>query len=136
MKKLLLTMMFVVTFFTVSAISASAVVDDTVKVGLRYGSSVMDSANLENAQGQGYAFEAAHAFFDYLFSQKGARRIYAYTEDYNLSSQHLCEKLGMRREGVFLEFISFVNNPDGTPRYENTVQYAILKKEWDRQQSQ
>lgn len=56
MKKLLLTMMFVVTFFAVSAISASAVVDDTVKVGLRYGSSVMDSANLENAQGQGYAF--------------------------------------------------------------------------------
>lgn len=41
-----------------------------------------------------------------------------------------------RREGVFLEFISFVNNPDGTPRYENTVQYAILKKEWERQQSQ
>ena len=34
----------------------------------------------------------------------------------------------MRQEGVFLEFISFVNNPDGTPRYENTVQYAILKK--------
>mgnify|MGYP000019539328 CR=1 FL=1 len=66
---------------------------------------------------------------------KGARRIYAYTEDYNLSSQHLCEKLGMRREGVFLEFISFVNNPDGTPRYENTVQYAILKKEWDLKQS-
>lgn len=87
-------------------------------------------------QGKGYAFEAAHAFFDYLFSQKGARRIYAYTEDYNLASQHLCEKLGMRREGVFLEFISFVNDPDGTPRYENTVQYAILKKEWDRQQSQ
>ena len=87
-------------------------------------------------QGKGYAFEAAQAFFDYLFSQKGARRIYAYTEDYNLSSQHLCEKLGMRREGMFLEFISFVNNPDGTPRYENTVQYAILKKEWDRQQSQ
>ena len=70
--------------------------------------------------------------------QKGARRIYAYTEDYNLSSQYLCEKLGMRREGMFLEFISFVNNPDGTPRYENTVQYAspFVKKEWDRQQSQ
>lgn len=81
-------------------------------------------------QGKGYAFEAAHAFFDYLFSKKGARRIYAYTEDYNLSSQHLCEKLGMRREGVFKEFISFVNNSDGTPHYENTCQYAILKKEW------
>lgn len=89
----------------------------------------------ENYQGKGYAFEAARAFFDYLFSQKGARRIYAYTEDYNLASQRLCEKLGMRREGVFLEFISFVTQSDGSPRYENTVQYAILKKEWDRQGS-
>ena len=82
-------------------------------------------------QGKGYAYEAAHAYFDYLFNQKGIRRIYAYTEDYNLSSQRLCEKLGMRREGLFLEFVSFVSNPDGTPRYENTMQYAILKKEWD-----
>ncbi len=81
-------------------------------------------------QGNGYAYEAAHAFFDYLFREKGARRIYAYTEDYNLASQRLCEKLGMRREGLFKEFVSFVNNPDGTPRYENTLQYAILKKEW------
>ena len=79
--------------------------------------------------GKGYAYEAAKAFFDYLFSQKGARRIYAYTEDYNLASQHLCEKLGMRREGLFMEFVSFVKNPDGTPIYENTMQYAILKKE-------
>jgi hypothetical protein len=37
----------------------------------------------------------------------------------------------MRREGLFVEFVSFVSNPDGTPRYENTMQYAILKKEWD-----
>lgn len=49
--------------------------------------------------------------------------------------KRLGEKLGMRREGLFLEFISFVNSPDGTPRYENAVQYAILKKEWDRQRS-
>ena len=80
--------------------------------------------------GKGYAYEAAHAFFDYLFKEKGARRIYAYTEDYNLPSQRLCEKLGMRREGLFMEFVSFINNPDGTPHYENTMQYAILKKEW------
>jgi len=81
-------------------------------------------------QGKGYAYEAAKAFFDYLFTRKGARRIYAYTEDYNISSQHLCEKLGMRKEGVFKEFVSFINNEDGTPKYENTIQYAILKKEW------
>ena len=30
-----------------------------------------------------------------------------------------------------MEFVSFINNPDGTPRYENTMQYAILKKEWE-----
>ena len=82
---------------------------------------------------KGYAYEAAKAFFDHLFYQKGARRIYAYTEDYNLSSQHLCEKLGMRREGLFREFVSFVNDADGNPIYENTYQYAILKKEWDAQ---
>lgn len=81
-------------------------------------------------QGKGYAFEAAHAFLDYLFREKGARRVYVYTEDYNLPCQRLCEKLGMRREGLFVEFVSFVKNPDGTPKYENTMQYAILKSEW------
>lgn len=45
-------------------------------------------------------------------------------------SPELCEKLGMRNEGCFIEFISFVNYPDGTPKYENTMQYAILEKEW------
>ena len=81
--------------------------------------------------GKGYAFEAAKAFFDYLFYQKDARRIYAFTEDYNLSSQKLCQKLGMRREGFYLEFISFVNDENGKPIYENTYEYAILKKEWE-----
>ena len=80
--------------------------------------------------GKGYAYEAAHAFFDYLFTRKGARRIYAYTEDYNLPSQRLCERLGMRREGLFVEFVSFVDDENGEPVYENTCQYAILKKEW------
>ena len=80
--------------------------------------------------GKGYAYEAAHAILDYLFREKGARRIYAYTEDYNVSCQKLCEKLGMRREGLFQEFVSFVNDAEGNPIYENTYQYAILKKEW------
>lgn len=84
----------------------------------------------EAYRGSGYAYEAARAFINYLFEEKGARRIYAYVEDYNYASGHLCEKLGMRKEGIFKEFVSFVKNPDGTPRYENTMQYAILKKEW------
>lgn len=81
-------------------------------------------------QKKGYAYEGAKAFLDYLFNEKGARRIYAYTEDYNLPCQGLCEKLGMRKEALFKEFVNFVNEPDGTPIYENTYQYAILKKEW------
>lgn len=84
----------------------------------------------ENYQGQGYMYEAACLFFDYLFEVKKARRIYAYTEDDNIASQKLCERLGMRQEGLFKEFVSFINDENGNPIYENTYQYAILKKEW------
>ena len=56
MKKKLIMMLFVVTFFTMSAASASAVVNDTLLVGLRYGSTALFSANLENAIGAGYEF--------------------------------------------------------------------------------
>lgn len=80
--------------------------------------------------GRGYAFEAAKALFDHLFRVKGFRRLYAYVEDHNTSSQRLCEKLGMRREGVFIEFVSFTNDDAGNPIYENTMQYAILRREW------
>lgn len=86
-------------------------------------------------EGKGYASESARAFMEHLFMGQGIRRIYAYVEDDNFRSQKLCEKLGMRREGLFLEFISFVKNEDGTPKYENTYQYAILKKEWLAQQA-
>ncbi|WP_434752889.1 GNAT family N-acetyltransferase [Paenibacillus amylolyticus] len=89
----------------------------------------------ERFEGKGYASESAGAFMQYLFMEQGIRRIYAYVEDNNYRSQKLCEKLGMRREGLFLEFISFVKNEDGTPKYENTYQYAILKKEWLAQQA-
>ena len=79
---------------------------------------------------QGYAFEAATALFDHLFRVKGFRRLYAYVEDHNEPSQRLCEKLGMRKEGVFVEFVSFSKDEAGEPIYENTMQYAILRKEW------
>ena len=83
-------------------------------------------------QGRGYMYEAAKAYFNFLFYEKQARRIYLYTEDDNFACQKLSEKLGMRQEGLFKEFVTFVNAPDGTPIYENTYQYAILKKEWEK----
>lgn len=65
MKKGLLTLLFIVTFFCLSAVSASAVVNDTVKVGLRYSSNAPFSANLENLEGSGYSlgyFDDSRAF--------------------------------------------------------------------------
>ncbi|MDN6029468.1 MAG: GNAT family N-acetyltransferase [Lactococcus plantarum] len=85
-----------------------------------------------NYEGKGYATESASAMIHDLFTTQKARRLSAYIEDDNYPSQKLAEKLGMRREGLFLEFISFVTI-DGQPKYENTYQYALLKKEWLRQ---
>lgn len=79
-------------------------------------------------EGKGYARESAEAFLSYLFLEKRARRLYAYVVDDNVRSQVLCERLGMRKEGLFLEF-------NGTPKYENTYQYALLKKEWAQHHS-
>ncbi len=86
-------------------------------------------------EGKGYASESAKALLRHLFQERGARRLYAYVEDDNFRSQKLCEKLGMRKEGCFLEFISFINYDNGTPKYENTFQYALLKKEWEKLQA-
>jgi hypothetical protein len=38
----------------------------------------------------------------------------------------------MRQEGMFMEFVSFVNDVEGNPIYENTMQWAVLKKEWEQ----
>jgi [ribosomal protein S5]-alanine N-acetyltransferase len=83
---------------------------------------------------KGYAFEAASALFNYLFNERNARRIYAYVEDDNLPSQRLCKRLSMRQEGLFKEFISFRKDANGNPVYENTMQFALLRKEWEGSQ--
>lgn len=95
--------------------------DDTFSVGWNFNPAF---------GGNGYAFEAATAMFVSLLTKRGARRLYAYVEDSNISSQRLCEKLGMRQEGLFKEFVSFRTDDKGIPIYENTMQYAILRKEW------
>lgn len=38
----------------------------------------------------------------------------------------------MRQEGVLLDFISFINDTNVMPIYENTFIYEILKKEWNK----
>lgn len=80
---------------------------------------------------QGYASESVAALFDYLFKVKDARRLYAWVEVYNLASQKLCERLHMRHEGCFKEFVAF-ENEDGKARYDDTNIYALLHKEWTK----
>lgn len=95
---------------------------DTYSVGWQFN---------EKSEGKGYAMESAKSLFNSLFCEMKARRIIAYVEEDNVRSQKLCERLGMRKEAYFVEFISFTQHPDGTPKYENTFQYAILKREWE-----
>ena len=96
--------------------------EDTYNVGWHFN---------KRFEGKGLACEAAAGLLDYLFREAGARRIYGFVEDDNIRSKRLCERLGMRREGCFKEFVTFVNNPDGSPKYEDTCVYAILEKEWN-----
>lgn len=56
MKKYGIVMLFVVIFFLCGAADASAAEKDTLKVGLRYGSGALFSANLLNEEGRGYEF--------------------------------------------------------------------------------
>lgn len=56
MKKKLLLLFLVVIFIAQIVPVASAARTDVIKVGLRYGGSTLFSANLENAEGEGYEF--------------------------------------------------------------------------------
>lgn len=94
---------------------------DTVSVGWNFN---------RRFGGKGYAFEAAQALCADLFANQGIRRIYAYVEDHNTPSRRLCQRLGMREEGLFREYVTFQNDSAGHPIYENTMQYAILRHEW------
>ena len=51
MKKRLLSLLFVITLFSASAVSASALTNNILKVGIRWGSTALEAANLENAVG-------------------------------------------------------------------------------------
>jgi len=75
-------------------------------------------------QNLGYATEAITGLLDYLFSNLNLHRIIAICDIDNRPSVQLLEKLGMRREGYFIENTWF----KGT--WSNEFLYAILEREW------
>lgn len=74
--------------------------------------------------GRGLASEAAARVLDYAFTEMNLRRVTAVTDVENVKSAALLERLGMRREGHFVENIWFKG------RWGSEYLYAILRDEW------
>ncbi|HWS86397.1 MAG TPA: GNAT family protein [Pyrinomonadaceae bacterium] len=75
-------------------------------------------------QGRGLAREAAEAVLDYAFGVLGLHRVVAVTDCENARSAALLERLGMRREGHFVENIWFKG------AWGSEYLYAVLRREW------
>ena len=75
-------------------------------------------------QGQGFATEALSCFLTYAFLTFDLHRIIAITDCENTASVALLERLGMRREGHFLQNAWFKG------KWGDEYLYAILKEEW------
>lgn len=79
--------------------------------------------------GNGYATESLNALIKYAFEELKVRRIIARCDPKNISSWHLLERVGMRREGTLLKNVYFFTDEDGNPIWKDTYEYALLKDE-------
>ena len=77
-------------------------------------------------QGEGYASEAVSRLLDYAFGDLGLHRVVAITDRENKPSWALLKRLGMRREGCFVQNSWFKG------RWTNEYLYAVLDEEWLR----
>lgn len=77
-------------------------------------------------QHQGYACEAMTLLLDYYFSEAGLNRVTGIADSENRASIRLMERLGMRKEGHFIQSIWFKG------KWGDECSYALLKNEWLR----
>ena len=77
-----------------------------------------------HSQGQGYASEALTRLLDYLFTDLNLHRVHANIDPENLPSARLLERLGLRKEGLFVESLWFKGG------WADEEWYAILQTEW------
>jgi RimJ/RimL family protein N-acetyltransferase len=77
-------------------------------------------------QGRGFATEAVSCFLNHAFLTFDLHRVIAITDCENAAATALLERLGMRREGHFLQNIWFKG------KWGDEYLYAILKEEWLR----
>ncbi len=76
-------------------------------------------------QGQGYAGEAVRCVLSYLFCDLKVHRVIAVSDVENHASYRLMQRLGMRREGHFIENNWFKNS------WSSEYLYALLAREWN-----
>ena len=75
-------------------------------------------------QGQGFAAEAVSRLLDYLFDDLNLHRVTAVTDAENQGAARLLERLGLRREGTFVENVWFKG------AWGSEFSYALLRREW------
>ena len=76
------------------------------------------------AQGHGYAREAATALLDVAFGPLGLHRVYGRTDARNDASAALMRRLGMRQEAHFRENEIFKGS------WGDELVFAVLRSEW------
>jgi RimJ/RimL family protein N-acetyltransferase len=76
--------------------------------------------------GKGLAREASERVLDYAFRELKLHRVFAVTDCENSASVALLGRLGMRREGHFIQNIWFKG------KWGDEYLYAILREEWAR----
>lgn len=112
-------------FYAVVESASGRVVGDAVLVRAAEGlQSELGMFLHPETSGLGYSLEAGRALLGIAFDELAWHRIVARADADNRSSVRAIEKLGLRREGLFVE---------GTPRgdtWADTVQYALLAREW------
>jgi aminoglycoside 6'-N-acetyltransferase len=74
--------------------------------------------------GRGYATDAARAVTSAAFEDLGVHRVWAQLEPENTASSRICERLGMRREALFVNASWFKG------AWSDLAVYAILEDEW------
>lgn len=79
----------------------------------------------KEAWGQGYATEAATAVLRFGFEQLGLHKIFATCDVDNKGSARVLEKIGMRREGHFLEDIKIKR------QWRDSFLYSALNRDWN-----
>jgi len=80
-------------------------------------------------QNQGYCTEACRCVIDHAFLYRNAHRIVAECNVLNEASIHVLKKLGFRIEGKMLQNVFFHRNEDGSPRWNDSYSFALLKED-------